>query len=227
MGMYLLRKLADEAALDRRGLLYLVSFVIIPGEQRIFVSIGIKCCFTGANPDGYEFSRNGNKMWRKTMKPVSSGCVGVDGNRNYDIHWLSGDQERFPCSDVYRGLEPFSESETRIVRNVMLRLAASCKMYISIHTYGNSILYPYGYTSDKHPQQKKLHTIAQAGVTAVKNIMGSTDWHAGQSGSRFLFFIIFSSTLMTNFFLVFILRLAEAMIMRLTLHKFHILLLLS
>lgn len=167
MGLYFLNKLADEAALNERGLLYKSSFVIIPA----------------LNPDGYEYSRAGDKMWRKTRKPINKQCVGVDGNRNYDVHWSDGDLERLPCNEVFRGTEPFSEQETRVVRDVMLRLKGSCKMYISIHTYGNSILYPYGYTTKHHPSIQKLRRVALAGVEAVKTETG-TKFVADQSGSE-------------------------------------------
>ena len=39
-----------------------------------------------ANPDGYEFSRQNDRLWRKTQS-VRSGipdCIGVDLNRNWD-----------------------------------------------------------------------------------------------------------------------------------------------
>ncbi|XP_068574574.1 carboxypeptidase A1-like [Cebidichthys violaceus] len=37
------------------------------------------------NPDGYYYSHNSNRMWRKTRKPnPGSSCVGVDPNRNWD-----------------------------------------------------------------------------------------------------------------------------------------------
>ena len=42
-----------------------------------------------ANPDGYEYSRNSERLWRKTRSETGSslGCMGVDGNRNWDFHW--------------------------------------------------------------------------------------------------------------------------------------------
>lgn len=166
MGLYLLNKLVDEAALNEKGLLYKSSFVIIPS----------------LNPDGYEYSRAGDKLWRKTRNPINKSCVGVDGNRNYDVHWLEGDRESYPCSEVYRGPKAFSEQETRIVRDVMLRLKGRCKMYISIHTYGNSILYPYGYSTKQHPNVKSLRRVALAGIEAVKAETGAK-FIADQSGS--------------------------------------------
>lgn len=121
-------------------------------------------------------------MWRKNRRPLSKECAGVDGNRNYDIKWLSGDRERFPCNDVYRGQKAFSENETKIIKNIMNRLRKSCKMYISIHTFGNTILYPYGWTTDKHPRQAQLHKVAKAGSDAVAAKTGGI-FKPQQSGS--------------------------------------------
>jgi murein tripeptide amidase MpaA len=42
-----------------------------------------------ANPDGYEFTWDENRMWRKTRNTNTPNniCVGVDPNRNWDNHW--------------------------------------------------------------------------------------------------------------------------------------------
>lgn len=173
MGLFILKQLVDEAALNSRGILFKASFVIVPD----------------ANPDGYEFSRAGDKMWRKTRRPSSSKCIGVDGNRNYDVHWYQGDKERDPCADVYRGARPFSEPETIAIKKIMSVLGGRCLMYISIHTFGNTIMYPYGYTTNRHPRWEQLHEIAQAGVDAVHESTG-TIFKADQSGSRLVKLIV-------------------------------------
>ncbi|CAB4055581.1 unnamed protein product [Lepeophtheirus salmonis] len=40
------------------------------------------------NPDGYEFTRTTNRLWRKNRAPPpsGSGCYGVDLNRNWNVH---------------------------------------------------------------------------------------------------------------------------------------------
>lgn len=126
-----------------------------------------------ANPDGYEFSRQGQRMWRKTRKPVAQNCFGVDGNRNFDVNFNSGQRESNPCYDVYRGPRPFSEEETTAIKNIIMRLQGKCRMFISIHTYGNTILFPWGYTQTKHPRESELLRVGQAGVDAVQKATGS------------------------------------------------------
>lgn len=167
MALYLLNRFVDEAAKDTDGLICQAAFVIVPN----------------VNPDGYEFSRqDGNHMWRKTRRPVGKNCFGVDGNRNYDIHWSDGERERIPCTEVYGGANPFSEPETQTVKKIMERLSGKCKMYISIHTFGNTIIYPWGFTTNQHPRQQQLHAVAQAGVDSARMETGGV-FVADQSGS--------------------------------------------
>ncbi|KJH45571.1 zinc carboxypeptidase [Dictyocaulus viviparus] len=54
------------------------------------------------NPDGYEYSRKSNRMWRKTRSksPVSrfsEQCSGVDANRNYPFHFGEEGVSHWPC----------------------------------------------------------------------------------------------------------------------------------
>ncbi|CAO1324234.1 unnamed protein product [Diamesa hyperborea] len=169
MALYTLKSLADEATKGVNGILFKATFVII----------------NMVNPDGYEYSLTVEPLWRKTKKPsvLNNGCLGVDGNRNYDVHWHEGELEKIPCGETYRGLEPFSEPETQAVRNIMLSLRDKIKMYISIHTFGNTILYPYGFSTTKHPRGNELHAVALAGAEAVFAATGSV-FVPGQSGSQ-------------------------------------------
>ena len=86
MALYTLKSLADEATKDVDGILFKATFVII----------------NMLNPDGYEYSLTSESLWRKTKKPsiLVKGCFGVDGNRNYDVHWNEGELEKMPCGEV-------------------------------------------------------------------------------------------------------------------------------
>lgn len=106
-------------------------------------------------------------MWRKNRRPIpGSSCKGVDGNRNFAAHWNEGDNHH-PCEVDYKGPHPFSEKETQSLRDVMEEYKGRIKMYISIHTYGNSILYPYAYTFDVPKNIQELKRVANAGCNAV------------------------------------------------------------
>ncbi|MFA6438922.1 MAG: M14 family zinc carboxypeptidase [Bacteriovoracaceae bacterium] len=100
------------------------------------------------NPDGYEFNGAGN-MWRKNRRPLAGGYYGIDLNRNYGTYDMwnapNGGSSTSFGSDTYRGTAPFSEPETQAIRDFMLtRNIRTCFNY---HTYGNYIIYPWGYSS--------------------------------------------------------------------------------
>ena len=64
------------------------------------------------NPDGYEFSRNEDRQWRKNRrKNPGSSCRGVDLNRNFEKKFGTASSKN-PCKEDFRGPEAFSEPET-------------------------------------------------------------------------------------------------------------------
>lgn len=99
------------------------------------------------NPDGYEYTHTTSRMWRKTRKPVSGSCYGTDANRNFDFHWGEVGASSYSCADTYKGTTAFSEPETQVVRDLLLELTGRGKFYLTLHSYGNYLLYPWGWTS--------------------------------------------------------------------------------
>lgn len=93
-----------------------------------------------------------------------------------------GENEKYPCQEVFKGKMPFSEPETQAIRNVLTRVKTQAILYISIHTYGNSILFPNGWTVEHHARHEQLLKIAKAGATAATSLYGSK-FSADQSGS--------------------------------------------
>lgn len=99
------------------------------------------------NPDGYEYTHTTSRMWRKTRKPVSGACYGTDANRNFDFHRGEVGASSYSCADTYKGTTAFSEPETQVVRDLLLELTGRGKFYLTLHSYGNYLLYPWGWTS--------------------------------------------------------------------------------
>ncbi|MEZ5044972.1 MAG: M14 family zinc carboxypeptidase [Saprospiraceae bacterium] len=107
------------------------------------------------NPDGYLYNQtispNGGGMWRKNRRPLEGGSVGTDLNRNYGYEWgydNSGSSPN-PQSDTFRGTAPFSEVETRAVRDFCQ--ARDIKVAMNYHTYGNLLVFPWGYSDSPTP----------------------------------------------------------------------------
>ncbi|XP_055536535.1 carboxypeptidase B-like [Wyeomyia smithii] len=126
-----------------------------------------------ANPDGYEYSHTTNRLWRKNRFPVTVLCSGVDLNRNWDYQWAYTSNA---CSDTYAGAEGNSEAETRALVALMQRYSANLRLYLAVHTYGNLILYPFGYTMPFVPVSNADEHIAmgQKAAAAVTAVGGPT-----------------------------------------------------
>jgi murein tripeptide amidase MpaA len=90
------------------------------------------------NPDGYEYSRTTDRMWRKNRAapPLGSKCFGVDLNRNYDVIGYGVGASRNPCSDQYEGRKPNSEPEVAAASSVVQRHRDNIRVSLSLHSYG-------------------------------------------------------------------------------------------
>lgn len=120
------------------------------------------------NPDGYEYTHIGDRYWRKNRRKTSPYCYGTDLNRNYGYKWGGKGTSQNPCSEVYAGSGPFSEPETRAVRDFMSRSSANFKAFLSFHSYGQYILYPWGYENVVPPDHKDLDRVGKE-AAKVKN----------------------------------------------------------
>jgi len=112
-----------------------------------------------ANPDGYEYSRTTDRMWRKnTRKNPGSKCVGVDLNRNFPEGYGIGASKN-PCSEVYQGPNPLSEPES-VSLNSYVEATKGIKAAVSVHSFGNVLIFPWGYTTTPHKNKSKLSKMA-------------------------------------------------------------------
>ncbi|SNR93232.1 carboxypeptidase T [Haloechinothrix alba] len=110
------------------------------------------------NPDGaaYDVSGERYKGWRKSRMPHYWGSVGTDLNRNWAYNWgCCGGSSGYPRSNTYRGPEPFSDPETRVIAEFVnsrvvdgqQRIAA----HVDFHSYGELVLWPFGFTAADTP----------------------------------------------------------------------------
>jgi len=116
-----------------------------------------------SNPDGYEYSRSApaRRLWRKNRATnPGSECRGVDLNRNWDVYFGVGASSD-PCSDTYKGSEPFSEPETKALSEAMKRVPR-LKLVLSLHSYGQKVLYPWGYTATPPANKDRLVAVGAA-----------------------------------------------------------------
>ncbi|MDP5275666.1 M14 family metallopeptidase [Chengkuizengella axinellae] len=141
------------------------------------------------NPDGgeYDIRNDTYDMWRKNRQTNNgSSYVGTDLNRNYGYNWgCCGGSSGNTYSDTYRGSSPFSAPETNAFRNFVDSRVVNGEQQIStavsFHTYGELILYPYGYTYTDVPSDmtQDEHDV----MVTMANAMANTNGYTPQQSS--------------------------------------------
>ncbi|EDU48345.1 carboxypeptidase B precursor [Pyrenophora tritici-repentis Pt-1C-BFP] len=127
------------------------------------------------NPDGFVYSQTTDRLWRKNRQTVSgNSCVGRDINRNWPYKWeVAGGASTNPCSETYKGVAAGDSPELRGVKAQVDALKASrgIRLYLDVHSYGQYILWPYGYDCSLRPendaQHRSLASRAQSAISAV------------------------------------------------------------
>src|SRR4051794_38349080 len=82
-----------------------------------------------ANPDGYQYTFDHERLWRKNLRDNNGdGNItpgdGVDPNRNYPEHWGWDNEGSSPdqADETYRGPEARSEPETKFLAGLIDRI---------------------------------------------------------------------------------------------------------
>ncbi|XP_034528053.1 carboxypeptidase A5 isoform X6 [Ailuropoda melanoleuca] len=113
-----------------------------------------------------------NRLWRKN-KSSRPGifCIGVDLNRNWKSGFGGNGSNNNPCSETYRGPSPQSEPEVAAIVD-FITTHGNIKALISIHSYSQMLMYPYGHSLEPVPNQKELYHLAKDAVQALSEAHG-------------------------------------------------------
>ncbi|XP_069700916.1 zinc carboxypeptidase-like isoform X1 [Periplaneta americana] len=129
--------------------------------------------FPVVNPDGYAYSHETDRLWRKNRRPLPEGCYGVDLNRNWDFHWGEAGASNESCNRRYWGPAPFSEVETRTLSEYITGISHGLDVYLSFHSYLQMILFPYGHSSERVHNFDELMSVGQKAVAAIAEYNGT------------------------------------------------------
>jgi carboxypeptidase T len=130
------------------------------------------------NPDGHEYTRTQDRLWRKNRRRNADGSMGVDPNRNYGYMWGTlnvSTSSHVPRDETYVGPRAFSEPEVQAVRNMVAReLFAGVLTY---HSYSQLILFPWGYTSKPiadPADHSRMQNLANDMQRLIRGVHGET-----------------------------------------------------
>jgi len=103
-----------------------------------------------ANPDGYQYTFDHERLWRKNLRDNNGDGQtqvgdGVDPNRNFPNHWGYDNEgsSSIQSSDTYRGPAPMSEPETRAMVGLLDRIGFAFQ--VNYHSNGQWLLYAEGW----------------------------------------------------------------------------------
>lgn len=140
---------------------------------------------TTVNPDGHVMNEQDiNNFWRKNVDN-DDGCGdpnswGVDLNRNSSFKWgCCGGSSGSPCAETYRGWTRASEPETDFFQTYFASVIQdqngpngddeyppaapddTTGIFITLHSYADLVLWPWGHTSTTAPNGSQMQTIGR------------------------------------------------------------------
>ena len=149
------------------------------------------------NPDGYLYNEktdpNGGGFWRKNRK----NGHGVDNNRNYEYYingnssdgvWGGEGASNNTSSSSYHGTGPFSEIENQAIKWFCEQ--HNFVMAFNNHSYGDLLLYPYGYTSDAPTPENEVFEIISKELVSrngFNNILSSGLYPAAGDSDDYMY----------------------------------------
>lgn len=125
------------------------------------------------NVDGYIYTWTTDRMWRKNRRNNGGGIYGVDINRNWGEGWGWDDlgSSPYPSDETYRGPSAFSEPETQELRDFFYA-HPNVRTDNDIHSYGQLILWPWGYKGDLPPDQDVFEEVGYGMQALIYGVHG-------------------------------------------------------
>jgi hypothetical protein len=140
------------------------------------------------NPDGMQYDLTGNpfRAWRKNRQPNPGPSVGTDLNRNYGYRFgCCGGSSKNPKNIEYRGPHAFSAPETQALRNFVqsrvIKGVQQIRTHVTLHTNGELILWPYGYTKKNVPSD--MTALDHHALASLGRAMARTNGYTAEQSS--------------------------------------------
>ncbi|MCI0664870.1 MAG: peptidase M14, partial [Acidobacteria bacterium] len=196
---------------------YLVNNYGVDGDVTMLLDEYLIVVVPVVNPDGRVIAEQGFLQRKNTNNSYGPGCadpptavnqLGIDLNRNHSFQWGVVNTPAEPvCGQTYPGPAAASEPETRAIQDLFLSLFPDQRgpfdsdpvprnatgIMITLHSYSDLVLWPWGTTVVKAPNAAELEMIGKKfasynGYTPQQSIdlyptSGTTDdWSYGELG---------------------------------------------
>lgn len=102
--------------------------------------------------------KNKNDSWGGKWLCGDDTYTGVDLNRNYGFSHGNFGAKEDPCSEAFSGPYPFSEPETKAMRDFIFGHVEELKFVYNFHSYGNMYITPFN--SLREPVLKEAYPTA-------------------------------------------------------------------
>ncbi|WP_116203740.1 M14 family zinc carboxypeptidase [Amycolatopsis circi] len=155
-----------------------------------------------SNPDGVDIVASGGnspKLQRKNANTSNGNCggtnIGIDLNRNSTFRW--GADSDSPCAETYQGPGAGSEPEVQALEQFFRAIYPEQRgsgdndpapdtargTMITLHSYGNDIIVPWGFTSDPAPNDAALRKLGAKFSDSNGYLVGTNTETVGYSTS--------------------------------------------
>jgi PKD repeat protein len=136
------------------------------------------------NPDGHRVNEADiSANWRKNLDNIGDcsvpSQVGVDLNRNHSFFWGGAGSSGLPCNETYHGPSAASEPEVQAFQQFFASVMPDQNgdnednelpgaapdeangIFITLHSYSDLVLWPWGTTDQPAPNGPQLQTIGR------------------------------------------------------------------
>jgi hypothetical protein len=138
-----------------------------PRVRRVLNSLAIYLVPV-VNVDGYVATHNGQRLRRKNM---NQRCP-VDLNRNYDIAFGLGAPVAGCDEESYPGPLPFSEPETRAIKELAESLP-NLKLFLDYHAPAEQVMIPFAHTRERPANFETSRDRAELYAGVLKQLYGT------------------------------------------------------